>query len=90
MIIEIPDNWMDFMKKMPGQKGVRAGTPDLHMMRSDGVMQWISQAIRERMPLTDVMMLFVCGGIAKRAEELQLIVYDPETHTWRGVDYEAD
>ena len=90
MLIEIPDSWIGFMKRMPGQKGICAGTPDLHMMNSSDIVQWISQAIRERMALTDVVMLFVSGGIAKRAEELQLITYDPGTHTWKGADYGKD
>lgn len=90
MLIEIPDGWIGFVKKMPCQKGIPAGKPDLHMTYSDDIMRWMMQAIRKGTDLADVTMLFVCGGIAKRAEELGLMIYDPETRTWKGVDYGDD
>lgn len=88
MLIEIPDGWIDFMKRMPDREGIEPGKPDLHMMHSDGITQWISQIIGTG--ISSVVILYVCGGIAKRAEELGLMTYDPETHTWKGVDYGED
>ena len=90
MIIEIPDNWITFTRNMPSQKGICAGTPDRHMMHSDDIVQWIDQTIRKGTGSACVVPLFVCGGIAKRAEELGYIHYDPETHTWKGADYGKD
>lgn len=90
MLIEIPNNWIDFMKKMPKQKEVDIGEPGAHMTRDKNVLKWIRQALYGDVGLSCVPAFIIYVEIEKKAEQLGLITFDPETRTWQGVDYGGD
>lgn len=87
MLIELPDNWMDFMKDMPAQG--EAGADD--KVRERNVLEWIKQCFYDGSPgLACVPMFIISAQIAERAEQLGLITFDPEARTWKGVRYGDD
>lgn len=76
MIIEIPDNFLDFITNMPPQK-INKEKRD----KKFNMELWIEKNI------TCVIPVMVIRKIITRAEQLGLINYDSDTGTWQGVDY---
>ena len=87
MLIELPDNWIDFMKDMPVQEEAGAGD----RVRERNVLEWIKQCFCDGSPgLACVPVFIISTQIAERAAQLGLITFDPEARTWKGVRYGAD
>lgn len=87
MMIETPDILLDFMRKMPEQKEAEGGTSSA--IRRKNVLNWISGSLSDGTAPCGIHVGFLCA-IMKTAIQQGYIRYDPKTHTWRGVDYEAD
>lgn len=81
MTIEIPDRFLELMKKMPA---VSKSGKYKHVKDGDLLAKIIH---KKELCVT---MVIVCRAIAKRSEEMGWIRFDPDTQTWQGVDYDGD
>ena len=79
MILEIPDRVLLHMREMPPQK-IDKSKPS---RRKYNLHLWIGR-------MSHVAIFMTYRAIAKRAEEMGWIKFDPETETWKGVDYHGD
>lgn len=87
MVFEIPDNvLLDFMRKMPETKELKSRSA---AGRRKNILDWISKSLRNGTAPCGIQVGFLCG-IMRTAVQEGYIRYDPETHTWQGVDYGAD
>lgn len=87
MVIEIPDELLDFMRKMPEQKEQKSGKSSA--MRRKNVLDWINHSLRNGTAYCAVSVT-ICSKIMETAAQEGYIRFDPETRAWQGVDYEAD
>ena len=81
MIIEIPDEYLGPIRDMP----IIPQSEKYVYVKNGDALEWI-----EGTDKLCVAQVIVCRAIMKRAEDLGLIIHDPATRTWRGVDVDGD
>lgn len=86
MVIEIADILLDFMREMPEQKELKSNSA---AGSRKNILDWISRSLRNGTAPCGIQVGFLYE-IMRTAIQKGFIRYDPETHTWQGVDYEAD
>lgn len=90
MIIEIPDDvlenelWHAF-RKMPPTKNINPK----NKRRCSPVLHQIGHKICRTGDLC-ITMVIIYGKIREEIENRGIIIYDPESETWQGVDYYDD
>lgn len=80
MIIEISDEYLDPIREMPTitQNGK-------YKMKNGNVLAWLGKTDKLCVPV-----IMFRRAILTRAEQLGMIIHDPDTGTWRGADYDGD
>lgn len=79
MTIEIPDRILLHMREMPPQK-IDKSKP---WRMKHNLYRWIGS-------MSHIAIFMTYQAIAKRAEEMGWIKFNPETETWQGVDYHGN
>lgn len=79
MLVEIPNQYLETMKNMPS-----IYPTGKYRMKNGDVFAWIG----DNDILSPVITVMIRGAILKCAFELGYVKYDPETGTWKGIDYD--
>lgn len=81
MMIEVPDEFLEYVRKMPPQKVDKD-----RRIKNINPLLWIEEKKTEAC----IVMVMVYRAILERGIELRMIRYDQGTQTWQGVDYNGD
>lgn len=90
MVIYIPDEVLEY--ELRSAFGKMPPTPNINpksRRRSSPVLHRIGHVIRRTDNLC-VTMMIIYKAIRNEIEKRGIIVHNPKTDTWQGVDYDAD